>query len=365
MKQPNRRSFLAAAAGTALMTHSSFAAMSGNNRIKVGQIGTRHAHAAGKMETVRKYSDVFDVVGVVEPDAAQRQKVATAAAYDGLKWMTQEQLLNVPGLQLVLVETDIDNLLVTAEACIAAGKHIHLDKPAGTSLPHFRRICEAADRQQLAIQMGYMFRGNAAFRFMLNAAKEGWLGDIFSVHCEMSKKVGDAERRLLAQYPGGAMFELGCHLIDSVVRLLGPPESVSAFNSNSRPEHDLLMDNCLAVLQYSRAVATVRSSVCEVQGQRRRQFVVCGTKGTIAIQPLEPASLQLTLEQATGGFVRGIQQVELPQSAGRYDGDLLHLAKVISKQEDREYGTAHDLQVQETLLLASQMLEPVSGLPKD
>jgi len=353
MVHPSRRSFLAATAATVWAANSSVAGFRADDRIIVGQIGTRHAHASGKMDTVRRYPEIFNVVGVVEPDERRQDQIAASSSYKDLPLMTQQQLLNMPGLQLVLVETEIDRLLPTAELCINAGNHIHMDKPAGTSLLMFKKICAIANQQQLAIQMGYMFRSNAAFRFMQKAVRENWLGEVFSIHCEMSKKVGDIERRELARYPGGAMFELGCHLIDAVVGVLGKPSSVSAFNRKTRPDHDSLMDNCLAVLQYETAVATVKSAVCEVQGQQRRQFVICGTKGTISIQPLEPATLSLTLGQPAGGFRKGTQQVELKKTAGRYDGDLLHLARVIRKEEPLEYDTAHDIAVQETVLQAS------------
>ena len=70
-----------------------------------------------------------------------------------------------------------------------------------------------------------------------------------------------------------------------------------SFNRNTHPELDQLNDNCLAVFQYPRATATVRSSLVEVDGNRRRQFVVCGTLGTIAIVPLEPPQLTLTMNR--------------------------------------------------------------------
>ena len=40
-------------------------------RLRIGQIGTKHAHASGKMQTIRGLSDLFDVVGVVESDEAR------------------------------------------------------------------------------------------------------------------------------------------------------------------------------------------------------------------------------------------------------------------------------------------------------
>ncbi len=356
MPNKTRRHFLAASAVGALVAQPLIGAVGrSTGPVRVGQIGTKHAHASGKMATLRKFPELFEVVGVVEADTDQRKRVQDSPAYRNLNWMTEAELLEADGLEAIAVETHIDELLATAERCIAAGKHIHLDKPAGTSLSQFRRICQSADEQHLMIQMGYMFRSNPAFQFTFNAVRQGWLGDIFQVHCEMSKKVNDATRKRLARYRGGSMFELGCHLIDAVVTVLGRPERVSAFNRNSRPDFDELRDTCLAVFEYPNATASVRSSLCEVAGGRRRQFVVCGTKGTIVIRPLEPFELTMTLESDVGEYKQGTHSVSLPASQGRYDGDLRHFAAVIRGQQSALYPTSHDLAVQESVLRASDM----------
>lgn len=356
MTAPSRRSFLAASTAGALITQPLIAAVNrSSGPIRVGQIGTRHAHASGKMAALRKFPKLFEVVGVTESDVEQRKRVQDSPTYRGLNWMTEAELLNTSGLEAVAVETHVDGLLDAAERCVAAGKHIHLDKPAGTSLSQFKRICTAADQQNLMIQMGYMFRSNPAFRFVFRAVREGWLGDIFQVHCEMSKKVNDATRGTLSQYRGGSMFELGCHVIDAVVTVLGPPKNVSAFNRNTRPDFDNLKDTCLAVFEYPNATATIRSSVCEVDGGRRRQFIVCGSKGTAVIRPLEPFRLSLTLESAAGDYQRGTHSIELPASTGRYDGDMQHFAAAIRGNEPAAYSTAHDLAVQTAILRASDM----------
>ncbi|HBN78622.1 MAG TPA: gfo/Idh/MocA family oxidoreductase [Planctomycetaceae bacterium] len=356
MLESNRRTFLKTSAATLLA--SPVISLAGNSNrppVKVGQIGTKHAHAGGKMATFRKFPELFEVVGVVENDPQQRNRMQSTDDYSGLTWLSETELLSISDVQGIAVETEIDDLLPVAEKCIQAGKHIHLDKPAGTSLEHFRRICRAADEKQLMIQMGYMYRSNPAFQFLFKAIRAGWLGDVHQVHCEMSKKVNDATRKELAQYSGGSMFELGCHIIDAVVTVLGPPDRVTAFNKNTRPEYDNLMDNCLAVFEYPKATATIRSSVVEVSGGRRRQFIVCGNKGTIKIEPLEPHQLLLTLEEETEGFQKGTHQIDLPKSTGRYDGDLQHFAAVIRGEEPTFYSTSHDIAVQEALLKASEM----------
>ena len=325
-------------------------------RIRVGQIGTKHGHAGGKLDAIKKMGELFELVGVVEEDDGQKARVQGTGAFANCSWMTVEQLLAQPGLQLVFVETDIDQLLSMAEKCLSAGMHIHLDKPAGASMEQFRRVTQIASDKKRIIQLGYMFRSNTAFQFLFNAVKQGWLGEIFEIHGVMSKKLAPSERAELARYPGGSMFELGCHLIDAVVTLLGKPQSITPFNSNTFPELDKLNDNCMAVFRYPKAIASIRSSVVEIDGNRRRQFIVCGTKGSIEILPLEPPQLTLTLDQPRGVFRQGTQLVELPKMTGRYDGDLQSLAAAIHGESDYAYSLEHDLLVQECVLKASEML---------
>ena len=181
--------------------------------IRVGQIGTSHAHAT-KLSVYRESAD-YDVVGIVEPDQDRRRRAEKHRAFRDLTWMTTEQLLNTDPLDVVLIETEVRDLLDNAELAIKAGKHVHIDKPAGESFPHFQRIIESARQQQLIVQLGYMYRYNPGMRLIREFLAQGWLGDIFEIHTVMSKVVPPATRRGMAEYPGGIMFELGCHVLDS------------------------------------------------------------------------------------------------------------------------------------------------------
>src|SRR5262245_31068120 len=162
-------------------------------RIKIGQIGVGHGHAS-KLSVYRDSPD-YEVVGIVEPDDALRKKAANLPPYRDLKWLTRQQLLETPGLQAVLVETRVRDLLDNAEACVLAGMHIHIDKPAGESLPRFKRILDIAAKKKLLVQMGYMYRYNPAVVLLRDFLKKGWLGEVFEVHAVMSKVVNPAGRK--------------------------------------------------------------------------------------------------------------------------------------------------------------------------
>jgi len=352
----SRRDFLfhgipvAAFASTAVYAGRASAALAKSKRIKVGQIGVGHSHAAGKMEVFRNSPD-WEVVGVVESDLELRAEVEQSEIYRGLQFMTTEQLLNTPGVEAVAVETKIDQLLPVARKCVAAGKHVHLDKPPGSCLATFREILAEADRQQLVVQLGYMYRYNPGVLLLRDLLAKGWLGEIFEFDAVMSKEVDQPKRELWAQNPGGTMFELGCHLIDLLVGIMGKPDKVTPYNHHSSQADDQLMDNMLAVCSYPRATATIRSTALEIEGGERRHLTVCGTKGTVHIQPLDDPRAQLALSEPRGKNREGYQEITFDKYE-RYVADLADMAAIIRGEKKADFDSAHDLAAQETLLQA-------------
>ncbi|MEX0726239.1 MAG: Gfo/Idh/MocA family oxidoreductase [Planctomycetaceae bacterium] len=322
-------------------------------KIKIGQIGIGHAHA-GKLGVYRKLPDDYEVVGIVEPNEQLREQATSKEPYRDLTWMTQEQLLNVPDLQVVLVETEVKHLLDAAEVCVAAGKHVHLDKPAGENLPQYKNILNDAASKHLMVQMGYMYRYSPAIIMLREFLKRGWLGNVFEVHTVMSKVVDAGTRKQLATYAGGIYFELACHITDLVIGILGKPDAVHAYPRHSGTFDDTLLDNMLAVCEYPQATATIKSAALEVEGFSRRHLVVCGTEGTFHIQPLDAPAVRMALSQPRGKYKQGYQDVTFP-TFERYTADAVDMAKVIRGEKDSDFSYDHDLAVQETVLRACNL----------
>ena len=322
-------------------------------KIKIGQIGTEHGHAS-KISVYRKSAD-YEVIGIADRNPTPNQQTRSHPAFRDLNWMSTEQLLNHPDLDAVLIETDVHSSLEFAELCINAGKHIHLDKPAGESLPNFERILNAAKEKKLLVQMGYMYRFNPAWLLLKQLHSSGAIGDIFEVQAVMSKVISDADRKALSTYPGGTMFELGCHLIDLLIDLLGYPSAITPYALHSGPQQDQLLDNMLAVFQYPKATATIKSTALEVEGFARRHLTVCGTKGTVHIQPLDQPKITLSLDSQTDGYQKGIQEITFPKPFERYVSDAEDMAKILRGEADSRWSYEHDLQVQRAVLLASNL----------
>ncbi len=331
-------------------------------KIRIGQIGIGHNHASEKMAALRRLSDFYEVVGVVEEDESWWNRRGGFPEYQGVPRLTKEELFNTPGLEAVAVETDGFELLETARRCVDRNLSIHMDKPGGEKLEPFRDLLNEFRRKHLTIQLGYMYRNNPAIQYCFEAVRNGWLGEIFEVHAVMNRYDGhdEAYRRWLAQFQGGAVYIFAGHLIDLVVAMLGRPLRVTPYLTKTRDDN--LYDTGVAVLEYPRAVATVRTGVTEVDGMKHRRLIVCGTKGTIEICPLEhpadryrldPLHLRLTLLEGNETFAAGTHIVDVGVMNGRYDNQLIELAKIIRGEMENPWPFPHELIVQEALLRAS------------
>lgn len=328
-----RRSFLLACGTAAFAADSS-------SKLRIGQIGTEHAHAAGKMAAMRSLTDLWEVVGV-----------AAAKGYDGVKTMTVEELLNTPDLKAVAVETRVEDSCAMAMRCIQDGKHVHLDKPGALKHDEFKAMRLGAEKRGLTVQMGYMLRYNPAFELLFQAVREGWLGEITEIDAAMGKLADKSQRGVIRKLEGGGMFELACHIIDATLTIMGKPTAVTGF---STPTHDDdVKDNQMAVLQYPKATAVIRCNHTDPFGGPRRRFNVTGTEGTFEILPLESGKVNLSLTKARGSYKKGTQSIQLDVPKDRYAGEFTDLAKIVRGEKKLAWDAAHDIAVHETVLRAA------------
>lgn len=359
----SRRAFLTtsalAAAGAALpggLSADPDGTPAKHKPIRIGQIGTSNQHAY-KMSTLRKLPDLFEVVGFVEDDPKLREKALKNAAFKGLNVMSEAELLAVSGLQAVAIETEERVSIPPALRCIRAGKHIHLDKPCGESLPALKVLLDEAKAAALTVQVGYMYRNNPAVQFCLKAVKEGLIGRVVDLDAAMGRFDGADYRKLIKDYKGGIQYILACHLIDLTVSLMGAPERVTPYQRCTRG--DGVLDNGLAVFEFDGGrLATLRTSITEAQGFPNRRLKVMGDKGTILIEPIESQGnmsggvLRLALEEDRGGYKKGMQTVKMPPLKDRYEDQWREFAAVVNGERANPYTYEHDYLVHKCHLQA-------------
>ena len=327
--------------------------------LRFAQLGVAHSHAAGKAAVMRANPDV-ELVGVWEPDAALRATAQALPEYAGVRWLQDAgEALDDPAVAAVAVEGDVLDNLAWAERSVTAGKHVWLDKPPGADMTAFRRVMALAGERDLLVQLGYMFRYNPGARLLLDWARSGRLGEVHAVQGRISLTPQQSHRMTLQRLPGGPAFEILCHVTDLVVALLGRPERVVSILRDHVADLSGSVNNTVVTLEYPRALAVLQSTAFEVDHGFRR-LEVHGTRGSVALGPIEPPAVRLSLDCARDGFAAGMQEVPLTPEP-RYVASLAAIVAVIRGAQPRDRSAEHELMVQETILRAVGRLSEPSG----
>jgi predicted dehydrogenase len=343
----NRRTFCAAAAFSLARGSAS------TGRIRAAMIGTAHGHAASKARALRQLPE-YNFAGIcrIHPDEPD-----TNEAFQGLPRLPLDSVLQDPSIEMVAIETRVERNLEYAERAVAAGKFVHLDKPPGSpDLGRLRTLFEEARRRNRVVQMGYQWRYHPGMLAAIEAARKGWLGQVYSMRAAIDKPLTADERLQLAKFPGGIMFEEGCHLIDRAVDLFGKPKRVTGYLQHASPLDDGLADNTLAILEYEKAIAEISMIGFQPHGNRYRVFELSGTNGKASVQPYAPLRLMVDLLKSAGPYKAGDQVLEPAEPPGpTYAPDFLEMARIIRDHAKPSYSMDHDLTVQDTLLQACGM----------
>ncbi|MDQ3812225.1 MAG: Gfo/Idh/MocA family oxidoreductase [Chloroflexota bacterium] len=242
------------------------------------------------------------------------------------------------------VESRNHQSLPLAHAAVRAGKHVWLDKPAGDDWPAFQRLMRKANRCGLHVQLGYMYRYHPAFASLAERIHDGQLGAVFAVRAHMSTCIDLAERRAQSRHRGGILFDLGGHMIDQIVWLLGRPVSVSTvLRNDATPELPDYVDNTVAILQFEDALASVHIAAMEARPLLRR-FEVHGSRGSAVLEGFDGACVLRI----------GHRREELrSERQALYERELAAFVGVIRDGRAPDRSGEHELLVQETLLRAT------------
>jgi predicted dehydrogenase len=202
--------------------------------IGYGSIG--RVHAMGYRSIPFYYglpADTFRLVGV----STSRPETAEAAAREiGCDVWTGDYRGLLARDDIHVVDICVPNrwheevVLAAAEA----GKHIYCEKPLAMDLAQARRMAEAVRRSGVKNQMTFNFRFFPAVLRAQQLMAEGFVGRVFSFrgryhrssYIDPAKPLSWRLRRDVAG--GGALFDIGSHLLDLFLWLLGDVAEVQA-----------------------------------------------------------------------------------------------------------------------------------------
>lgn len=136
------------------------------------------------------------------------------------------------GLDLAVIATPNRFHVPLAEAALAAGLAVVVDKPLAPSAAEGRRLIETARRRGLPLTAFHNRRWDGDFLTLRRLVERGALGRVLRFESRFERwrpepKPGWRQRGGAAE-AGGVLFDLGSHLIDQALVLFGPVQRVAA-----------------------------------------------------------------------------------------------------------------------------------------
>lgn len=258
-------------------------------------LGVAHIHTPGFISTLNKRADEVRVKLVTDHDAERGQRRAGEMA--GSQFVADpQQIFDDPEITSVVIcaETNRHRELVTAAA--QAGKHIFCEKPLGLGADDSRVMADAIKAAGVTFQTGFFMRSSPAMQFVRREVQAGNLGKITRArysNCHQAALAGwfDTEWRWLTdpkQAGGGAMLDLGAHVLDIIIhtfpRTEGEVTQVSGALGSRGGRYGGEIDEYGAGLLTFASGAIAELEASWVDPSLRSPLEVFGTEGQIQVK---------------------------------------------------------------------------------
>lgn len=205
--------------------------------------------------------------------------------HSGIKrYHSTEDMVKDDNVDAVIVTTPPATHLELAKLALENGKHVVVEKPFTPTHEEATELISVAKKHQRLLTVYQNRRWDSDFLTISDLVKKGSLGRIteFETHFDRHRpEVPSGGGWKTKPAPGGgAVFDLGTHLIDQVVVLFGLPKRITGFVGTQREnsEHGL-EDSCTVLLHYHGMLATVKAAVVSPEVNQLRYWVR-GTKGS-------------------------------------------------------------------------------------
>ncbi len=224
----------------------------------------------------------------------QRSTDEAKQAFPGLTIARSiEELVSLPGLDLVVITTSNDTHFDFAAKAMRAGKHVVVDKPFTNTLEEAEELMKISASTGKVLSVYQNRRYASDFITMKELLAQKVLGDVHEFNATYDRyrpePIPGAWREV--NKPGsGVLYDLGPHLLDQAMNLFGHPLSITADVRRQRP-HAQVDDFFNIWLDYGFLKVILHAGMLvREQGPR---YMIQGTKGSFLKSGEDPQEARL------------------------------------------------------------------------
>ena len=199
-------------------------------KLRIGIVGAggiaQYAHLPG----YASMPDECEIVAICDINEATAK--ATAEKFGIGRVLTDyRELVEDPQIDAISVTTPNAFHMEPTVSALRSGKHVLCEKPLGMNAKECKKMCRAAKDAKRILQVGLQFRFSGIARFMHDYIERGHMGDIYYARAQALRRRGvpawgvfiDKEKQ-----GGGPLIDIGVHVFDLTLYLMGYPKPVSA-----------------------------------------------------------------------------------------------------------------------------------------
>lgn len=240
--------------------------------LAAGQI----AHALA--EAVRE-AEGGEVVAVASRDAVRAAEFAQQHAIP-VSYGSYDELCADSAVDVVYISSTHPFHAEQAIACLEAGKHVLVEKPAALTVADTELIFSTARERGLFAMEAMWTRCMPMVQDLLGRVRAGQVGRVRSVHAAFTVpfEYDETHRVFDLANGGGALLDIGIYPVTLAHLLLGHPTDVQVLGSTAPTGADDLV-----ALQWMSEDGAVAQVICDAQSAGSSRTVVRGTEGWIEV----------------------------------------------------------------------------------
>lgn len=259
--------------------------------IRLGVIGLGLIWLRAHKPTLATFQETITPIALCDTSAERR---ATAASdFPTAQLLTDYRtLLQLQEIDAVLVLTPIAYNAPIALAALEAGKHVIMEKPIARSVAEGQQLVETARRRGRHLFVLEQLAYRQAESTLAAQLASGVIGDLVLwervQHLEADTAQGamrydSTPWRKEANFPLGALFDGGIHLIAAHSKVFGTPEKVTATGRKLRAGYGDF-DQVTMFFEYATGVTGLFSHSAYLP-PAKNYFHLHGTSGVISVEP--------------------------------------------------------------------------------
>ena len=203
-----------------------------NKKLKVGVVGLGGILTNAHMIGYNMLKDKVEIAAVCDIVPEKIKGFKERFGYQDIPGFTDyKELLKVEGLDFIDICTPNYLHSIIAVDALDAGLHVFCEKPDAVSVDEAERMREAAERNNRHLMVMRNNRHRATAKYVKKFVEDGRMGEIYCGRCGWQRRRGIPGKggwfTTKAQSGGGPLIDLGVHMIDLAIWLMGNPTPVS------------------------------------------------------------------------------------------------------------------------------------------